>query len=335
MRLPLPGHAGRLRLLVLAVSDRCDQRCAHCQIWMGGQDAARPRGLGLEERLAVVEDAIRAGVEEALLTGGEPLLSWDLWPVAERLQRAGVRLMLATNGMLLVGQAARVAALFAEVYVSLDGATAATYEAIRGAGTSARLQAGVRALRAASKSVRIVARATLNARNLGEVAAIVGTARRMGFDQVSFLPMDASSPAFGARPETRRALLPTPAAVRDFEARVARMQAEGTFADGFVAEPPGKLLGFARYFLAAHGRSGYERPECDAPWWSSVVEADGSLRPCFFHDTAGDARDGLALVRASRRYREALASVKEANPVCQRCVCPKRRGLGLLDRLLA
>jgi hypothetical protein len=36
MRLRLPWRpAAQLELLVLAISDRCDQKCAHCQIWMG------------------------------------------------------------------------------------------------------------------------------------------------------------------------------------------------------------------------------------------------------------------------------------------------------------
>ena len=80
-----PARAERLRLLVLAVSDRCDQRCVHCQIWMGPPEGS-PRSLTRDERLAIVDEAIRIGVEQVLLTGGEPLLSADLWPIAERLK---------------------------------------------------------------------------------------------------------------------------------------------------------------------------------------------------------------------------------------------------------
>src|SRR5262249_6935331 len=92
-------RSGRLRLLVLAVSDRCDQRCVHCSIWEPGR--VRGRALSSAARLALVDEAVAEGVEAVLLTGGEPLLSPDLWPVAERFARAGVRRMLATNGMLL------------------------------------------------------------------------------------------------------------------------------------------------------------------------------------------------------------------------------------------
>ncbi len=133
MRIPsrwsLSADARPLRLLVLAISNRCDQTCLHCQVWEGG---GQNHSLTLQERMRIVEDALASGLREALLTGGEPLLSPDVWPVAERLRSEGVRLMLATNGMLLERYAAEVGRLFDEVYVSLDGASTATHDVARG-----------------------------------------------------------------------------------------------------------------------------------------------------------------------------------------------------------
>lgn len=329
-RLWPPARATRLRLLVLAVSDHCDQTCAHCDIWRGEGRAA---SLSREERLAIVEDALAGGVEEALLTGGEPLLSADLWPLAERLRAGGVRLSLATNGMLLDRYAGRVAGLFHEVYVSLDGASAATHDGLRGVPAFDRLAAGLRALRAAPSgpSVLCTARVTLHGGNLGEFGAIVAAARGLGVDHVSFLPLDAASLAFGGHPERRLPLLPSAPAVRAFVAEVARLEAAGAFADGFVLESPAKLGRLARHLEASQGRAAFARPPCDAPWWSSVVEADGSVRPCFFHEPVADARAGLRAIRASAGYSTALARIRRPNPTCDRCVCPKRRGVGLAE----
>jgi hypothetical protein len=66
-----------------------------------------------------------------------------------------------------------------------------------------------------------------------------------------------------------------------------------------------------------------------------VVEADGALRPCFFHGVVGDARMGLSAARRSAAYQRALAFVRSPNTTCDRCVCPKRRGLPLAERLQA
>jgi len=313
------ARARRLRLLVLAVADRCDQRCRHCQIWQGTDAPA----LTLAERLRVVEEALAGGASEALLTGGEPLLSSDLWPVAERLRAGGARLMLATNGMLLERYAAEVARLFDEVYVSLDGPSAAVHDAQRGVPAWDRVAAGVRALRALSPRPRIVARSVLHAGTIDALVETIAAARSLGVDQVSFLPLDAASDAFGAQPSVRAELVPTAAQVVGFEAAV---RALGTSADGFVAERPEKLLRFAQHLRASAGAIPFERPPCDAPWWSVVVEADGALRPCFFQPAVGDARAGLAAVRRGPAYRDALRQIRRPNDACARCVCPKRRG---------
>lgn len=327
----LPGRrAWRLRLLVLAVSERCDHECVHCSIWQGPPPGARP--LTLDQRLAVVDDALTQGAREALLTGGEPLLSPDVWPIATRLRAAGARVMLATNGRLLAPYAGRVAALFDEVYLSLDGASASTHDALRGVPAFERLRAGTRALRAAGPRVLQIARSTLHACNLHEVEGIVAAAAELGVDQVSFLPLDASSDAFGGEPAARSALVPSPAQVDAFEAAVARLGARGLLG-GFVAEDAARLRRLAGHLRAGAGVQPFARPACDAPWWSSVVEADGALRPCFFHAPVGDAREGLGRLRGSLGYRSALARIRAANPTCERCVCPKLRGPAWLARL--
>jgi MoaA/NifB/PqqE/SkfB family radical SAM enzyme len=304
---------------VLELSARCDQACAQCDIWRGAS-AAGPE-LGLAERLRVVDDALAAGVGEALLTGGEPLLSVDVWPVAGRLRAGGARVMLSTNGMGLERHAALVARLFQEVYVSLDGPDAASHDGLRGGASFARLAAGIAALRRHSPRPRLVARSVVHARNVDGLADIVSAARRLGADHVSFLPVDASSQGFGGRPETRRALVPSEAQVRRLEQTISRLED-----DGFVLENADKLRRLARHLAASGGRSSFERPRCDAPRWSAVVTADGGVKPCFFHAPVGDVRAGITPTRRSREYRAAVQRIEAPNDTCARCVCPKWRG---------
>jgi Fe-coproporphyrin III synthase len=317
---------------VLAVSDRCDQRCVHCDIWRGNESRT---SLTRAERLAVVDEALAAGAREALLTGGEPLLAADLWPVSERLREGGARLMLATNGMLLVQHAALVARLFDEVYVSLDGGEPTTHDRLRGSAAHARLHAGLLALRRLEPRPELVARSVLHGGNLDEIEAIVAGARSLGFDHVSFLPLDASSDAFGGEPGSRAGLVPTTAQLRRVEAAISRLEACGALGTGFVLESPDKLRRTAAHLRASAGEQAFVRPDCDAPRWSMVVESDGLVRPCFFHAPVGDAREGLQTLRASSAYRDALAHIEGPNPTCERCVCPKRRWPGLLQRLTA
>ncbi len=311
---------GRLRLLVLAVSDRCDARCCHCSIWRG---TPHP-GLTLAERMAVVDEAVALGIESALLTGGEPLLSPHVWPLAESLRKAGVRVLVATTGFGLRSQAPKVAELVDEVYVSVDGASAATHDAVRGVAGFARMAAGVAAVRALAPRVTLVARATLHGKNVGEVEGIVEAARRLGFHGVSFLPIDAHSGAFGGDVAGRQALLVSPEQVTHYLEAVDRLEDAGTLRDGFVLESAAKLRSLAAHFEASAGRAGFVRPACDAPEWSLVVESDGSVRPCFFQDAFGSAREGLGALWSGEGRRAAVSFIRGKNETCAACVCPKK-----------
>jgi MoaA/NifB/PqqE/SkfB family radical SAM enzyme len=316
----------------MAVADRCDQQCLHCDIWRPGP---REQALTLDERLAVIEEALGAGVREVFLTGGEPLLSADLWPIAKRLKEAKVKRTLATNGMRLAVHAREVAAFFDEVYVSLDGASPTSHDLARGTRSAfARLSAGIEAVRAQAPRPRLVARSVLHAKNLTDFEAFPEAARRLGFDRISFLALDASSPAFGAHPESRRGLVPSDRAVDGFEAAIDRLEARGELGD-FVLESADRLRVVARRLRASGGGAAGPRPDCDVATWSSVVETDGRVRPCFFHAPAGDVRHGLMAVRRSRAYSEGLLRITGPNETCARCVCPKRRAASLWQRLTA
>lgn len=58
-----------------------------------------------------------------------------------------------------------------------------------------------------------------------------------------------------------------------------------------------------------------------------VVEADGSVRPCFFQPVVGRAdAAGIEVFRRSEGFSEALRGLGPANSTCAACVCPKWRG---------
>jgi MoaA/NifB/PqqE/SkfB family radical SAM enzyme len=264
-----------LRLLVLALGDRCDQRCVHCAIW----SSAPGMGMSRSERLEVVRQALALGVRRALLTGGEPLLSRDFAPVAEALSQGGAAVLLATNGRLIPEHVDEIARFCDEIYVSLDGATPESHDRLRGVPTLGRMAYGLALLRARAPRVKTVARCTPHAGNIGELEQVIKSARRLGFDHVSFLPLDASSSAFGAEPSARKALVPSRESVQRLEDTIARLEGESAFRDGFVLESPARLRGLAAHLRASGGHCAFTRRECDAPWWSLVVEADGGVRP--------------------------------------------------------
>ena len=110
-----------------------------------------------------------------------------------------------------------------------------------------------------------------------------------------------------------------------FEETVERTIAEraSDFASGFIAESPDKLRRLPRYYAAILGLGRFPGVACNAPWTSTVIEADGTVRPCFFHRGLGNIHDApLRSILNSddaRRFRRELDV--GTNPVCERCVC--------------
>lgn len=318
--------AARLRILVLYAFSRCDCRCGMCDIWRETES----RSLDPAAIAAELPAWRAAGLERVVLSGGESLLHPRPAELLAALQ--GVPVTLLSSGISLARQVSLLAASSVdEVIVSLDGPRP-LHDRIRGrADAFARLADGVAALRREAPAMRVSARCTVQAANLAQLRSTVVQARELGLDGISFLAVDAHSGAFnrGAAPDGGPAgLLPDPRGLDDLEAELGALEIEErqAFADGFIAERPEKL----RRRLLAHFRAELglgERPPlaCNAPWVSAVVEADGRLRPCFFHQTVGAWRPGaLPLLdafhgAAALAFRDRLRVAEDG--ICQRCVC--------------
>ena len=98
---------------------------------------------------------------------------------------------------------------------------------------------------------------------------------------------------------------------------------EPDFASGFIAEPPAKLRRIVQHFRAEQGECEPTAPHCNAPWVSAVIEADGSVRPCFFQPAFGNIHDAplveIVNGKEALRFREGLDIASD--PICRRCVC--------------
>lgn len=225
-----------------------------------------------------------------------------------------------------------MARLFDRVTISLDAADAPLYERVRGIDALDAIASGVRRLKNIAPDLPVHARATLHRRNFRQLRQIVSKARSMRLDGVSFLAADVASNAFGrADNDHRRAeLLLDEADLRDFvqEVEAAERDHREDFDSGFIAESPAKLRRLPQYYAAMNGLASFPPIRCRAPWLSVVVEADGSVRPCFFHRSIGNVRQKPL----ARIVREELPAFRRSldpsrDPLCARCVCSLDVGL--------
>lgn len=326
--LPRRDPITRLPVLVLYPHSRCNCRCGMCDIWQ-----ARERDeISAAEVARWLPGWQDLGVERVVLSGGEPLLHSRLWEICGLLRGAGIGITLLSTGLLLARDAAWVRELCDDVVVSLDGPREVHDRIRRVPRAYDRLAEGVAALRAAAgPQVAVSGRCTVQRANCRELPATAAAARELELDRLSFLAVDVTSEAFH-RPggwDRERAAAVAPA-LEDLPALAAGIEAlaEEDFASGFLAESREKLRRrLSGHFAALLGLGEPPPVACNAPWVSSVIEADGTVRPCFFHPPIGNARaaDDLAEVLNAPpavAWRRGLDVAR--NEVCRRCVCSLR-----------
>ncbi len=326
---PLPSRdpLSQLPILILFPHNRCNCRCLMCDIWK----ERRTREIGVEEIRRWREEWRELGVERVVLSGGEALMHSDLFSLCALLREAGVGITLLSSGLLLARHAAKIAEFVDDLVVSLDGPRD-LHDSIRNVPRAFdRLAEGIRAVRAAGPAGSVTARCTVQRRNAFRLRDTVTAARDMGLDRISFLAVDLSSTAFnrpggeGATPREELALAKEalPLLAKELDALERDCAAE--LASGFIAESAARLRSrLLDYFTAVAGEGPFPGSRCNAPWVSSVVEADGTVRPCFFHAPIGNIREGGSLRAVlgspgARAFRDSLDVATD--PVCQRCVC--------------
>ncbi len=229
--------------------------------------------------------------------------------------------------MLLERYAAEITSNVDEVIVSLDGPEQIHDVIRRVPGTYLALAAGVRRLRELNRHCRIGGRCTVQRSNCESLLMTVSAARELGLDSISFLAVDVHSTAFN-RPGGLKILPQSQLAVAAEQIPLLESQLEAIIAQGycgnFVLESPAKLRRIAHHVRCDAGLSRYVSPACNAPWKSAVIEADGAIRPCFFHQAFGTLKSGQNLreILNSPSAVEFRATLDvPANPICRRCVC--------------
>src|SRR5262245_9641552 len=267
-------------------------------------------------------DIASLGVESVVFSGGEPLMHSDLFRLCARLRSLEIRLTILTTGLLLEKYARSIVEHVDEVIVSLDGPPDIHDRIRRIPDAFERMRCGVRALHRIRPDFPVGARCTVQKQNHATLLATVEAAREMGLCSISFLAADLTSSAFnrpGGWPPDRQAGI----GLNADEIAVLDRELEALPADGFVRESPEKLRRIAHHFRAHLGIAAPVAPRCNAPWVSAVIEADGTVRPCFFHPPIGSvANDSLIGVLNGARAVEFRNSLNVAqNPTCQRCVC--------------
>jgi len=191
------------------------------------------------------------------------------------------------------------------------------------------MKQGILLLHSRRPDFRVTCRTVIHRLNFRRWPQIIEAAKELGVHQISFLPADVTSEAFNRTDpwdEPRQhEILPTEEELTEFltvQGSVIKRYAP-LFANGFIAESPEKLRKIGGYYTASYGQNPFPFKRCNAPWVSTVIEADGTVRPCFFLPPMGNIHDHpLPEILNSPEaiaFRRSLDM--EKNDTCLRCVC--------------
>ena len=297
-----------------------------CDIWKDNRNLKQLSEGDVEGLQSTLK---KFGTQQVVMSGGEALLNERFFDLCEMLKKQNIRITVLSTGLALERNAAQLVLHTDDIIVSIDG-PAPLHDSIRNIpGAFEKLKSGIKQIRNIDPMFRITGRCVIHHLNFRSWHEIIDAAAEIELDQVSFLPADVSSTAFNrATPwdDTRQQeiLIHT----RDLPELKSMIEYlfkhyDEAFGEGFIAESPQKLMKIYQHYSAANGLNPYPYKKCNAPWVSAVIEADGSVRPCFFHETIGNIRDhSLETILNSEMaiaWRKNLNM--DTNQTCIKCVC--------------
>jgi len=156
----------------------CNLACVHCLSSSGRRD---PAELSPEEARRIVDDLVDMKVFYVNIGGGEPMLRPDFFDLVAYAAERRVGVKFSTNGTRLTAERARrLAGMdYVDVQVSLDGAVAATNDAVRGEGSYVAARSAMDNLAAAGFSGFKLS-VVVTRQNAGELDALAALASEYG-----------------------------------------------------------------------------------------------------------------------------------------------------------
>ena len=321
---PLPKE------LQVEVTGACNLRCRMCLVSYRPALGKTSGSMDFATFKALLDEV--PDLEVVTMQGlGEPLLAPDFFVMLEYLAERGIRTGFNTNGTLLTRERAeRLVQLGVEwLHVSLDGATAATYEDIRGRSNFELVKRNVRGVvevmreRGAEKPELELVFVAMR-RNLGELCDLVRLTAEWGIPKLWVQNLSHSfsdtDPA-GSYREIREYAAAEALWAQPDEEVVRVFDEARSLADE---------LGVSVRLPQVEEHDRHRRlgtPGCQWPYRSAYVTHDAKLQPCcavMGADRAvlGDAKaDGFAAVWSNEAYRDFRARLLTDDPpeVCAGC----------------
>lgn len=319
-------HITALPVVILMPHSACNCRCVMCDIWKDNQNLKQ---LTEEDILSLLSTFKKFGTKQVVMSGGEALLHPNFFRFCEILKQRGIKVTLLSTGLTLKKHAESLVQWVNDIIISLDG-DGATHDKIRNIPVAYyKMKEGINAIKLIDPYYKVTSRTVIHRMNFRVWPAIIDSAKQLGLSQCSFLPADVSSHAFNREvlwsDLRQHDILLDKEELPDLRRIIDGLRNEyvNEFRSHFIAESPEKISKIYDHYAAFYGLNPYPYKKCNAPWVSTVIEADGSVRPCFFHEVIGNIHqnrlDSILNSEAAIHFRKNLDM--SSNNTCVKCVC--------------
>ena len=281
----------------------CNLACIHCLSSSGRRD---PNELSTAEALALIDEMAELKIFYVNVGGGEPLVRQDFFELHDHAVDRGVGVKFSTNGTRLDKvRAKRLAETeYVDVQISVDGADAATNDAVRGTGSFAAATRAMDNLAEANFGEFKIS-VVMTRQNIPQIEQFQDLADRYGAQ----LRLTRLRPS-GRGVDTWDQLHPTAVQQRELYA--------------WLLDHPNVLTGDSFFHLSALGESLDGLNLCGAGRVVCLIDPVGDVYACPFviHDEfkAGNVRDGGGFTSVWRDS-ELLTSLREPSSAgaCASC----------------
>ncbi len=252
-----------------AITGKCNLSCRHCR-------GVPKSELSSERARSLIAEIAELKPGWVLVEGGEPLLRGDLFELLGLMQQKQLEVHLITNGTLLSPRVmTALKRLGVKVVISIDGATAATYESIRGSASFEKVVEQAR--NCAQRGLLEAIDFTILKRNYTEIPGIFRLAASVGVPKITLIGLKPCRDYLGE--------LLSPREYRE-AISLACQAAQETGVEFFFDEPffwaTVKELGLTAHLPAADAGIVVSSTSACAFGEYLFIESTGEVKPCSF-----------------------------------------------------
>jgi mycofactocin radical SAM maturase len=242
------------------ITRKCNLKCVHC---LSTSSHESPGELTLNECKTFVDQLAELRVFEINFGGGEPLLKDHFLPLLRYIHTKGIVTCISTNGTVLTDEAVDYFTdnPLVNVQVSLDGATPAVNDRIRGRDTYGKIISGIKLL--SGKDIPL------------SINTVVTSLNYTQLDRLKELAI-----SFGARLRVSR-FRPSGRARESWEALKLDSTQLQHLSD-WLGGDPSILTGDSFFAISQDGRRELGLDMCGAAKMTACINPQGDVFPCAF-----------------------------------------------------